>query len=323
MARGWCRMSTHSCRVVATAFGGPEGLALEELELPEPGEHEVRVAVCAAGVNPIDVKTYAGPGNPADLPKPLGFEAAGVVTAVGEAATDDRGELGPGDEVIVFRTSGAYATDLLVPDTALTRKPAGLDWPEAATLLLSGATAVHTLTRTGVADGETVLVHGGSGGVGLYAVQLAVLRGARVIATSSERNHDLLRELGAEPVAYGDGLLERVRALAPAGVDIALDLIGSDEALDVSLALVADRDRIATIANFDRGPGAGIALLGGGPGADPGNDIRAAARPELARLAEEGKLRVVLAATYPLDGVAEAHRRIATGHTTGKIALVV
>jgi NADPH:quinone reductase-like Zn-dependent oxidoreductase len=144
-----------------------------------------------------------------------------------------------------------------------------------------------------------------------------------VIATASEPNHGLLRELGAEPVAYGDGLLDRVRELAPQGVDVALDLVGSDEALDVSLALVADRERIATIANFRRGPAEGVKLLGGGPGADAGADLRAAARPELARLAGEGALRVVMAATYPFDDVAQAHRAIAGGHTTGKIALIV
>ena len=224
--------------------------------------------------------------------------------------------------MIAFRASGAYATDLLVPDSALTRKPASLGWPEAAVLLLAGATAVHTLTRTAVGEGDTVLVHGASGGVGLYAVQLAALRGARVIATAGAASHDLLRELGAEPVTYGDGLLDRVRDLAPDGVDAALDLIGSDEAMDVSLALVADRDRIATIVNFGRGAIEGVALLGGGPGADPGNAVRDAARPELARLAGEGRLRVVLAATYPFDEVAQAHRQIAAGHTTGKIALV-
>ena len=307
---------------MATAFGGPESLAFEDLDLPAPGPREVRLAVRAIGVNPYDVKMYAGPGDPARLPLRLGSEAAGVVTAVGEGAADDRGPLAVSDEVIAFRAPGAYATDLLLADTALTRKPASLAWPEAAVLLLSGATAVHTLTRTAVGEGDTVLVHGASGGVGLYAVQLAALRGARVIATAGAGSHDLLRGLGAEPVTYGDGLLERIRDLAPDGVDAAVDLIGTDEAMDVSLALVADRERIATIVNFGRGAIEGIALLGGGPGADPGNALRDAARPELARLAGEGRLRVVMSTTYPLDEVAQAHRQIATGHTTGKIALV-
>lgn len=307
---------------MATAFGGPESLGTEEVTLPEPGPHEARVSLRAIGVNPVDVKMYAGPGDPTSLPIALGFEAAGVVTAVGPDAADDQGPLAEGDEVIVFRTSGAYATDVVVPDQALTRKPAGLGWPEASGLLLAGATAFHAVERTRVGEGDTVLVHGASGGVGLYAVQLARLRGARVIATAGERSHGLLRELGCEPVVYGDGLLERVRDLAPEGVDAALDLVGTDEALDVSLAVVEDRDRIATIANFRRGPSEGVALLGGGPGADAGDELRAAARPGLARMAGDGQLRVVVGATYPLADAADAHRQIATGHTTGKIALI-
>jgi NADPH:quinone reductase-like Zn-dependent oxidoreductase len=314
-------MSISSRRVVAAAFGGPESLAVEEVTLPDPGPHEVHVEVRASGVNPADMKSYRGPGDPSKLPLLLGYEAAGVVASVGEGAADNEGVISVGDEVIVFRTRGAYAADLVVADSTLTRKPAGLGWPEAGGLMLAGATAVHTLEATGVGEGDTVLVHGASGGVGLYAVQLARLRGARVIATASERNHDLLRELGAEPVVYGEGLLDRVRALAPNGLDAALDLIGNDEAMDVSLALV-DRDRIATIANFARGPQEGVKVLGGGPGADAGDEIRAAARPELARLAGSGRLRVLVAATYPLDDAADAHRQIATGHTTGKIALL-
>ena len=314
-------MSISIRRVVAAAFGGPESLAVEEVTLSDPGPHEVHVQVRAAGVNPADRNSYARAGDPARLPLPLGYEAAGVVAAVGEGAADDVGPLAVGDEVIVFRTRGAYAADLVVPDSTLTRKPAGLGWPEAGGLMLAGATAYHTLAATGVHDGDTVLVHGASGGVGLMAVQLARLRGARVIATAGERSHDLLRELGAEPVVYGDGLLDRVQALAPGGVDVALDMVGTDEAMDVSLALV-DRDRIATIANFARGPHERVKLLGGGPGADPGDELRAAARPELARLAGAGSLRVVVAATYPLDDATDAHRQIGTGHTTGKIVLV-
>jgi len=310
-------MTTSARRVVAAAYGGPENLTVEEVELPDPATGQVRVSVRAAGVNPADVKSYRSEGDPSRLPLPLGYEAAGVVTAVGPETS-----VAVGDEVIVFRTSGAYATDLVVDESTLTAKPASLDWSEAAGLLLAGATAVHTLEATGVAAGDTVLVHGATGGVGLNAVQLARLRGARVIATAGERNHALLRELGAEPVTYGDGLADRVRALAPDGVDAALDLVGTDEAMDVSLELVADRGRIASIANFDRGPREGIRLLGGGPGADAGDEVRMAARPELARLAGTGELRVLVAATYPLTEAADAHRQIATGHTTGKIVLL-
>lgn len=305
--------------VVATGFGGPEHLSVVESELPAPAAGEVRLAVRAAGVNPADVKSYSGEWgtDPATLPKRLGFEAAGVVSAVGPGTAS----VAVGDEVIAFRITGAYATEVVVPAGAVVPKPADLGWPEAGGLMLTGAAAVHALTAADVGEGDTVLVHGASGGVGLMAVQLAGLRGARVIGTASPRNHDLLRDLGAEPVAYGEGLLDRVRAVAPDGVTAALDLVGTDEAMDVSLALV-ERDRIATIANFDRGPREGVKLLGGGPGADPGDDIRSAARPELARLAGEGRLRVVVDATYPLAEAAEAHQLVRSGRANGKVVLL-
>jgi NADPH:quinone reductase-like Zn-dependent oxidoreductase len=142
------------------------------------------------------------------------------------------------------------------------------------------------------------------------------------VATASPARHDRLRELGAHPVAYGPGLAKRVRAAAPGGIDAALDLVGTDEAIDVSLALVADRARIATIAAFARGPGAGIKVLGGGPGADPGTEIRDAARLELARLAQSGGLRVFVAQEFPLTEAAAAHRAIMSGHVSGKIVLI-
>jgi NADPH2:quinone reductase len=187
--------------------------------------------------------------------------------------------------------------------------------------MLTGATAVHTLTATGVSEGETVLVHGAAGGVGRMVVQLASIRGARVIGTASERNHERLRALGAEPVTYGDGLADRVRELAPDGVDAAIDTVGTDEAVDVSLALVGDRSRIATIAAFGRAQDAGIKALGGGPGADPGDEIRDRARLELVRLADEGKLTVE-ARSYPLAEVAAAHRASIDGHADAKLVLV-
>ncbi len=303
--------------VVTTDFGGAEKLRLTEVDVPAPGPGQVAVEVRAAGVNPADVKLREGlfGTDPSWLPMRLGSEGSGVVTAVGDGVTGTS----VGDEVIAFRASGAYTTALLLDESALTPKPAALSWEEAAGLMLTGATAVHALTATAVGDGETVLIHGGAGGVGQMAVQLAGIRGARVIATASPRNHDLLRSLGAEPVAYGEGLADRVRALAPDGVDAALDLVGTDEALEVSLALVADRSRIATIANFGNN---GIKVLGGGPGADPGTEIRDAARAELARLAGEGRLKVRVDRTFPLADVAAAHDYLMTGHPSGKVVLV-
>jgi NADPH:quinone reductase len=167
-----------------------------------------------------------------------------------------------------------------------------------------------------------VLVHGAAGGVGLVVVQLAAGRGAQVIATASPAKHELLRGLGATPVAYGDGLADRVRAAAQDRVDAAIDTVGTDEAVDVSLELVADHGRIATIAAFGRAAGDGIKLLGGGPGADPGEEVRAAAWQQLTAEAEAGRLQVFVGAAYPMTEVAAAHRESMAGHATGKIVLV-
>jgi NADPH:quinone reductase-like Zn-dependent oxidoreductase len=200
-------------------------------------------------------------------------------------------------------------------------KPVAMSWVAAGGLMLAGATAVHALTATAVSGGETVLVHAAAGGVGLMAVQVALAGGAHVIGTASERNHAYLRDLGAQPTTYGAGLADRVRALAPDGVDAAVDCVGTDEAVDVSLELVADRDRIASIAAFGRGAEVGIKLLGGGPGADPGTEVRNAARVQLTKLVEQGKLEV-LARSFELGQVAEAHREGQAGHVTGKLVLV-
>ena len=304
---------------VATQYGGPEVLDIIEVPTPEPGAGEVRIGVRGAGVNPIDFKVYSGMfgTKPENLPIRLGFEVAGVIEAVGPDVTD----FAVGDEVIAHQVSGGYAEQIVAPVATLVRKPTNLDWSEAAGLLLTGATAVHALAAVDASAGETILIHG-AGGVGLAAIQLAAARGIRAIATASEARHDELRALGAEPVTYGDGLLERVQSLAPDGIDAAFDTVGTDEALEVSLALVANRDRIATIANFTTAPAAGIKVLGGGPGADPGTDIRSAAKFELAELAGDGRFRVVLDRTFPLADVAAAHPYQASGHASGKVVLI-
>jgi NADPH:quinone reductase len=308
--------------VVATALGGPEVLALVDEPVDEPRGGEVRLAVRAAGINPIDWKRYgpaAGPG--AELPMRLGFEAAGVVTEIGGEAVGPAGAISVGDEVIAYRVDGAYAEELVVPASAVVPKPATMSWEQAGGVMLAGATAIHTLVATGVGVGDTLLVHAAAGGVGLMVVQIAVARGARVIGTASARNHEYLRELGVEPTTYGAGLAERVRALAPNGVDAAIDCVGTDEALDVSLELVDDRDRIASIAAFARGAQAGIKLLGGGPGADPGTEVREAARLQLTELVEQGKLEV-RSHSFALADVAAAHREGQAGHVVGKLVLV-
>jgi NADPH:quinone reductase len=310
--------------VVATAYGGPEVLSVIEEPVAQPGPGEVLVDVRGAGVNPADWKLYSGVmgADPSRLPLRLGYEAAGVVGAVGPDAVGPGGPVAVGDEVIAFRVRGAYAGQILVKASSVVPRPEDMSWEEAAGLMLAGTTAVHALTAAAVGNGDTVLIHGAAGGVGLMGVQLAAARGARVIGTASEGSHDLLRELGADPVTYGAGLAERVRALAADGVDAAIDTVGTDQAVDVSLQLVPDRERIATIAAFGRAGEAGIKLLGNGPGADPGTDIRDAARLELTRLVRDGVLRVIVDRTYPLAQAADAHRKGLEGHTHGKLVLV-
>jgi NADPH:quinone reductase-like Zn-dependent oxidoreductase len=252
----------------------------------------------------------------------LGFEVAGEVVAAGDGATGPAGPIVAGDEVIAFRIQGGYADEVVVPAERVVPKPPGQPWDEAGGLMLAGVTAVHALTATGVQAGDTVLIHAVSGGVGLLAAQIAVDAGATVVGTASERRFDALRAYGIVPVHYGEGLADRVRAAAPDGVDAAIDAVGTDEAVDVSLELVADRSRIATVAAFGRAADAGIKALGGGPGADPGTEVRDAARLRLTEMVGAGRLRVVVARTFPLAQAADAHRLVAEGHAGGKVVLL-
>ena len=312
------------------SYGGPEVLDLVEAPIPVPAAGQVVVRVKAAGVNPVDWKLYSGSFHAIDdrykdeagvrpdgLPR-IGLECAGVVTAVGEHVSG----VSAGDDVIAYPVTGAYADYVVANAGSLISKPDAVDWPVAGALMLTGTTAVHTLHAAGVQAGDHVLIHGGSGGVGLMAVQLAVDLGAAVIATASEGNHELLSSLGATPVTYGLGLIDRVRAAAPEGIDAALDLIGTEEALDTSLELTDKPDRIASIAGGPRRAEEGIKVIGNQPGADLGTEVRAAARPELVRKLIEGRLRVIIAATYPLEAAAEAHRAGIGGHAPGRLVLL-
>jgi NADPH2:quinone reductase len=309
--------------VVATTIGGPEVLALVDESEPEPGAGEALLEVRAAGVNPVDLKRYGGSHGPLpEFPMHLGFEAAGVVRAVGPEAVGPRGPVSVGDEVIAYRIDGAYAECLVVPATALVPKPSNLAWEPASGLMLAGATAIHALSVVYVEAGDTLLFHGAAGGVGIAAIQVALDRGARVIGTASEANHAFLRSLGAEPVTYGPGLRERVREIVPGGIDAAIDGVGTSEALEVSLALVKDPARFTTIVGTPAAFEAGVKVLGGAPGADPGIALRHEARLELVDRVAAGTLEVVVARTYPLAQAAAAHREVKTGHVRGKVALV-
>ena len=313
------RTLMHARRWIATDFGGPEVLEEIEVELEEPAPGEVTIAVRAAGMNPADYKRFAPGQDPKLLPLTIGYEVAGVIAALGPDTEIASGVGVLGDEVVAFRVSDGYSTALNVPAVDVFAKPATLTFPQAANLLLVGATAADALDAVGVSGGDTVLVHGAAGGVGTSAVQQAVLLGATVIGTAGERDFDAIRGFGATPVAYGPGLQERVRQAAPDGVDAAIDTVGVDEAVDVSLALVSDRGRIVSIAAFRRAQEDGFQLVGGSvPRSGP---FRAAVRRPLLELAAEGKLTVPIGQTFPLSEAPRALQALQGKHPYGKLAL--
>lgn len=299
-------------------FGGPEVLEWIDIGNPKPAAGEVRVRVKAAGVNPADWKFrqgYAQSFLPIQLPKIPGNEFAGVIDQLGEGAT----RFAVGDEVFGFTELprfSAYAEVVIVKEEQLLAKPGSMSWEVAASLSSAGQTAFHALKALKIAPGETVLIHAAAGGVGTIAVQVARDWGARVIGTASPRNHDYLRELGAIPVAYGDGLVERVQALAPEGIAAALDGAGP-EAIHASLKLVRDPMRIVTVVEINAGKKYGIGEIQtiGQRGLD--------ALEELARLQMAGKLDLHISRRFPLGQAADAQREIAAGHVRGKIVLMV
>jgi NADPH:quinone reductase-like Zn-dependent oxidoreductase len=295
--------------VTYARFGGPEVLQVGEVEEPEPGPGQVRIAVRAAGVNPWDWKLRGGMMPDAELPRVDGLEAAGVVDAVGPGVEGTA----VGDEVLGFTVGGAAAARAVLDDW--TAKPAGVAWEAAAGIPVAAETSVRVFSVLGgVREGQTLVVNGAAGGVGSVAVQLARARGARVIGTASEANHAFLRELGAEPTTYGEGMVERIRALAPGGVDLALDTAGRGGVPDL-VELTGDPARVATIADFNAAS-LGVKVTGGAEG-------RATeALAEAASLMASGALRVEIAAAYPFSRAGEAHRASQEGHVRGKLVLV-
>lgn len=305
---------------VAASYGGPEVVEIVERELPEPSEGEVLVELKAIGVNPFDFKSYSGAfgTDESKLPIALGSEASGIVVAVGGAVEGPGGPITVGDEVIVSGVNGTYTEKILAPARFVFPKPANLDWDVAAGVLAVAGTAYDALESVGVKSGDTVLVHGAAGGVGSVVAQLATARGATVIGTARARNHEALRALGAEPVEYGDGLLDRVRAAAPNGIDAAIDTVGTDEAIDVSLELLTDRARLVTTAAFGRASADGFSTVGG----PASMERRRLASPVLLEQAGAGVFEVTVAKTFPLDDVARAHAELQTAHPRGKFVLI-
>jgi NADPH:quinone reductase-like Zn-dependent oxidoreductase len=303
--------------IVTDGYDGPDGLRLTDRPDPKVAPDHVLVRVRAAGVNPVDWKVASG-GLDAiyetHFPLIPGWDVAGTVEQVGI----DASEFAVGDEVMGYLRKdeighGTYAELVAAPVRALARKPASLSWEQAAGLPLTGLTAQQTLNRLGVAGGDTVLVHAAAGGVGSMAVQIAVALGARVIGTASERNHDYLRVLGAEPVVYGDGLAGRVRDLAPEGVDAAVDFVGGG-VLETSQQVLKKPDRVLSIVD-PGAPAQGARYLFVRPDA--------AGLTALGDLADAGRLSVHVERTLPLAEAAEAWRLGQEGRTRGKIVLQV
>lgn len=313
--------------IVYTELGSPDVLTLVDIPDPVAGLGEVVVRVEAAGVNPLDAKRRSGsrPMPPITAPRRVGFDGAGVVESLGDDVTG----FAIGDRVAIRDGDGTYATHVVVPAGNLTRLTDAVTAAEGAALGIPIGTAYQCVRSLGVGEGDVLLVHAGSGAVGQAVIQFAVDAGAAVIATGSPARHDQLRELGAIPVAYGDGLTERVRAAAAetatGEVTVALDCIGTDEAIETSLALVADRNRIATIV---RGPDAadlGIrAFSGGSPEPLTAEQLawRAEASGVAIALIEQGDFQIELGPELPLADAAEAHRLIEAHEARGKITLV-
>ncbi|WP_022881758.1 NADP-dependent oxidoreductase [Gryllotalpicola ginsengisoli] len=293
-------------------FGGTEVLYIAELDPPHPGPGQLRVRVRANGLNPADYKIFHDAEHAKNYgavpPTGVGFDFAGEVDEVGEGVT----RYTVGDAVIGGKRNEAIGDFVIVDeDGVLTPKPQRLDWPTAGALPVAGRTAIAAVDRVGVGPGDTLLVSAAAGGVGVIACQLAVLRGATVVGTASERNHDFLRSLGVIPVAYGDGLVERLRDAAPGGYTAALDNHGP-ESVDAALELGVPLERINTIAARGHRGAQGI----GNPQA---TDEQFA---EVVRLVAEGRVVVPIEAVYPLERIREAYDRLEGGHVRGKLVVV-
>jgi NADPH:quinone reductase len=279
------------------------------------------VAVRACGMNPADYKHFGDGQDPRLLPLTVGKEVDGLIAALGPDTEIASGGGRVGDEVVVFQITDGYSSAVNAAATDVFALPSTLGFPQAANLLLVGTTAAETLHVVGISRGETLLVHGAAGAVGTSVVQQALLLGATVVGTAAERDFEPLRAFGATPVQYGPGLEERVRAAAPDGVDAAIDTVGADEAVDVSLALVSDRRRIVSTAAFARFKQDGFQIVGAvNPKSGP---FRAGARPRIIGLAAEGKLTVPIAETFPFGEAPAAVQALQGAHPYGKLALVV
>jgi len=293
-------------------FGGPEVLEIADLPEPHPGAGQIRIAVRAAGVNPIDWKVRGGAMG-GELPRQVGQEAAGVVDELGDGVSD----VAVGDEVFGFPVAGGAAAEYVVLG-AYARKSQSLDFVRAAALPVAVETAWRCLDLLEVSGGDVLVINGASGAVGIAATQLAIRRGATVIGTAGPDNQDFIRELGAEPTTYGEGLADRVRAATADGrVDKALDASGGGMLPDL-VELTGNPDNVIAIADYVGAEQTGVRFTGG-----PGTERAVHALADIVPLLEAREFVMPIAHSFPLEEVAEAQRVGEAGHAPGKIVLLV
>jgi NADPH:quinone reductase-like Zn-dependent oxidoreductase len=294
-------------------YGDVDVLKVAEVPTPQPGDGQVLVQVKAAGINPGEAKIRAGELHemwPATFPSGEGSDLAGVVASTGPGVT----RFAVGDEVIGWTDNRASQAEYAVVDEQnLTAKPVGVPWEVAGSLFVAGATAWAAVRAVALTEGDTVVVSGAAGGVGAIAVQLARLAGATVIGLAGAGNHDWLTGHGVIPVTYGDGVVERIRQAADK-VDAFIDTFGANY-VELALELGVEPSRIDTIVRFDAPEKYGVKAEGSAVGSS------ASVLAELAALIAEGKLEIPIAGTYPLGGVQDAYRQLASGHIRGKIVL--
>jgi NADPH:quinone reductase-like Zn-dependent oxidoreductase len=298
--------------VVFTRFGGPDVLTVTETDEPHAGSGQVRVRTLAAAVNPADAATRAGAMQayfPTEFPAIPGIEVAGIVDEVGEGVTG----IALGDEVFGHTAGGGgYAQYTLLSDAA--HKPSELPWEVAAAIPVSAETSDRVLEALALSSGETLLVHGASGVTASVGIQIAVANGVTVIGTASPANHDFVRSLGAVPVAYGDGWVDRVREAAPQGIDAVWDAVGAG-VLEESIALVGGSpDRVVTIADgraYDLG-----VTFSTGPRPDAGSVLE-----HYARRFADGELSFRIDRVLPIDEAVQAQEVVGSKHAKGKIVL--
>jgi NADPH:quinone reductase-like Zn-dependent oxidoreductase len=296
-------------------YGGLDVLQVREVELRERGKEDVLVEVKAAGINPGEASIRKGLLEekwPSTFPSGQGSDLAGVVMEIG---IDVEG-FAPGDEVLGWSWErSSQAEGVVVPADQLIRKPADLGWPEAGALYVVGVTAFAAARAVDVKEGDTVVVSAAAGGVGTITVQLLKVRGANVVGLASADHHDWLRAKGVTPVTYGDGVLQRILAATPQGIDAFIDLYGP-EYVDLAVHLDVPPAKIETIIAYEKAREVGAKFEGSSDASSP--EILG----EMAELVAAGKIEVPIAATYPLDEVREAFEQLEDRHTLGKIVLV-